>query len=200
MKTLEQKFREKFIEGTPDECWNWNASLDSRGYGHISGGRKGKQQRAHRVAWRLSRGVESKQYVLHKCDNKRCVNPAHLFEGTHRVNMEDMSQKERHGFAKFSHVQVERLRVMYQKHKGHLTQKRMSDWFGVSKQTMSDLLKGELRKFASGPTEAEDMRRKLTKAQREEVKLRYGMGENQASLARHFSVNRHTIGTIIRTA
>lgn len=196
--TLEEKFWGKVQKGGPDDCWNWNASLDTRGYGHMN--HLGKTTRAHRISWFLAHGVESPKYVLHKCDNKKCVNPAHLFEGTHRDNLEDMAKKERHGFAKFSHSQVERLRVMYQKHKGHLTQKRMADWFGVSKQTMCDLLKGSLRKFASGPTESADMRRKLTEAQREEVKQRYEKGEKQASLARHFSVNRHTIGTITHVA
>lgn len=197
MKTLEQKLWCNVSRtDNLDDCWEWNKSFDTRGYGHFR--HEGKNVRAHRVSWILANGRETEMYILHCCDNRKCVNPAHLFEGTHRDNMEDMAKKDRHSHSKFNLSQVARLRAMYQKHKGHLTQKRMADWFGVSKQTMCSLLKGGLRKFADGPIESEDQRFKLSRAQTEEVISRLFSGEKKISIARHFGVDRHVISGIFK--
>ena len=76
------------------DCWVWMASIDSSGYGHL--GIDGKTARAHRVSWVLAHGpVPDGLYVLHRCDNRKCVNPEHLFLGTHSDNMRDMKVKGR---------------------------------------------------------------------------------------------------------
>lgn len=90
-------FSNKVDKGGPDECWPWMGCTDERGYGRLKltvGGVR--MRRSHRVAL-LMIGVEIPEgmCVLHRCDNTTCVNPAHLFIGTHRDNMEDMSRKGR---------------------------------------------------------------------------------------------------------
>ena len=87
-----ERFEKKFSV-TP-ECWVWTASLDTQGYGqhHYHGVQRG----AHRVAHELYVGaIPLGLHVLHKCDNRRCVNPDHLFLGTHQDNMRDRNQKGR---------------------------------------------------------------------------------------------------------
>ena len=99
MKLFWDKVR---IGRTPDECWEWTAYKDKHGYGKFSSGpHHGLHCLAHRSAWQLLNGpVPGGLDVLHKCDNRSCCNPNHLFVGTHQENMSDMKQKGRSvGFA-----------------------------------------------------------------------------------------------------
>ncbi len=93
---LEQRFWNK-VEKT-ESCWNWTASRDSNGYGQINGGkdRNGRHYNAHHVAWELCFGqIPKGMEICHKCDNRSCVNPTHLFLGNRSDNMQDASKKGR---------------------------------------------------------------------------------------------------------
>lgn len=83
-----------------DGCWEWTGTLDAYGYGvltvstTLSPSRKAK---AHRLAWELAAGpIPPGLHVLHRCDNRRCVRPDHLFLGDQRDNMRDALAKGRH--------------------------------------------------------------------------------------------------------
>jgi len=76
-------------------CDPWNGSVESKGYGQMIV--SGRKVQAHRIAWQLFRGpIPEGLFVLHHCDNPRCVNPSHLFLGTHTDNMRNLVAKGRH--------------------------------------------------------------------------------------------------------
>jgi hypothetical protein len=81
----------------PDEasgCWHFSGSKDRLGYGTI--GYDGKVIKAHRAAWMIANGpIPPTLHVLHKCDTPSCVNPDHLWLGTHDENMRDKVKKGR---------------------------------------------------------------------------------------------------------
>lgn len=76
-------------------CWLWTAGTTKAGYGQAASA--GLNRYAHRVSWRLTHGpVPDGLWVLHKCDNPPCLNPAHLFLGTAKDNAMDREAKGRH--------------------------------------------------------------------------------------------------------
>lgn len=80
---------------TQTGCWNWTATLHRGGYGLTWANKK--VRKAHRVSYQLYYGeFDETLYVLHKCDNRKCVNPEHLFLGTALDNARDMISKNRH--------------------------------------------------------------------------------------------------------
>lgn len=75
-------------------CWRWRRTVDGRGYGQLTV--NGRLVRAHRHAYELTNGPIPEGAVLcHSCDYRLCVNPAHLFVGSQRDNMQDMASKGR---------------------------------------------------------------------------------------------------------
>lgn len=85
----------KKVKENEGGCWEWQGCKNGRGYGHTTY-RKNRCVRAHRVSWIVWNGdIPEGKYVCHKCDNPGCINPAHLFLGTHKENMRDMKTKNR---------------------------------------------------------------------------------------------------------
>ena len=85
--------------GGSDACWNWTAGCFVDGYGQIKV--KGKPTKAHRLSWEIHNGpIPAGKLICHSCDNNRCVNPKHLFLGTHKDNMDDMRNKGRDNYVR----------------------------------------------------------------------------------------------------
>jgi len=94
MKSIHKERFFARVNKIPGGCWEWTGPLEPSGYARCWGGTK---ERAHRFSWMIYNGpIPEGMLVLHKCDNKKCVNPDHLFLGTQLDNMRDKVEKGRH--------------------------------------------------------------------------------------------------------
>ena len=141
--------RERFlakVSPRPDGCWQWTGLIRADGYGATRF--EGKEQGAHRVAWKLFRGkVAPGLAVCHTCDVRACVNPAHLFVGTPAENARDMRAKgrdrrgETHGSAKLTLTQVKRIKAMLKEDRMYMSE--IAREFGVSETTIRSIRAGK---------------------------------------------------------
>jgi hypothetical protein len=92
---LEQRFWSKVDRRGSSDCWPWIGNKNWKGYGRISVGRVGRP--ATRVSWELANGRSFPEGMIacHTCDNPGCVNPAHIWPGTHSDNIRDSVSKGR---------------------------------------------------------------------------------------------------------
>lgn len=140
------KFEKKFSKS--DGCWNWEYSLTTTGYGQL--GFCEKIQKAHRVSWMLYRGdIPSGMCVLHRCDNRKCVNPDHLYIGDALQNAKDKYNrgranhpaKKNHHAAKLTENDIVSIQEMSSKKS--IYQKDIAKIFAVTPATISYIINGK---------------------------------------------------------
>ena len=86
----------KRVDKEGDTCWYWLGCLNQKGYGHFTV-RRGLVRRTHRISYELHHNItlKSEDLILHTCDNRRCVNPDHLYLGSALDNYNDAVSRDR---------------------------------------------------------------------------------------------------------
>lgn len=107
-KPLETRFWNKILKGeTEDDCWKWLGAKGWAGYGQLGNQRKHGHSTASRVSWEIHNGpIPKGMCVLHKCDNRECCNPLHLWLGTQQENIQDMIDKGRQDISGLNYKRV----------------------------------------------------------------------------------------------
>ena len=148
-----RRFWSKVNKSAPGGCWEWTA-YTSRGYGRFW--LNGVHNPAHRISWEMANGPipPGSGYhgtcVLHKCDNRKCVNPDHLFLGTQKDNVQDMVMKGRkaqpfgelNGQCTITDMQV----LVIRAYGAWMTHQSLADTFGVGRSTISNIINHKRRK------------------------------------------------------
>lgn len=153
------RFWSKVQSGSAEECWPWTGRLMRNGYGVIdragaltTNGRR-RPVLAHRTALELSGvAVPGDLCVCHRCDNPRCCNPAHLFLGTAKDNIDDMNHKGRgsappvrvgsaNNKAKLSAEQVVAIREEYAR--GGISMRKLAAKYSVTFAPIQLILSGK---------------------------------------------------------
>jgi len=131
----------RFVRKT-DTCWHWTGCFTNAGYGWICINRQ--QILAHRLSYELFRGkIKNGLYVCHSCDIRKCVNPQHLFLGTHAENLKDAAQKGRmkrelSGSTKLNRKQVKKIREKFKL--GNVSQRKLAKEFGIAQSHISRII------------------------------------------------------------
>lgn len=139
------RFYESFKKPKPNECWEWvGPVLKSTGYGYLSIANVPYQ--AHRLSYALANGrIDPDLLVMHSCDNRRCVNPAHLSQGTDADNIADALMKgrmlkgEKNGMATLTEEKVVEIRRLRQAGE---TVTDLADTYGVHPPCISRIVNG----------------------------------------------------------
>lgn len=89
---IHKRFWSKVAKRESDKCWEWTRAKNIHGYGKFN--LNGKAVGSHTVAWTLVNGpIPQGKYILHKCDNRGCNNPDHLYAGTQSQNLLDRAYR-----------------------------------------------------------------------------------------------------------
>lgn len=134
----------KYVLVVDSGCHEWQSVIHRDGYGKFYF--RGKQIQAHRVSYQLQVGeITGKLFVLHKCDNRKCVNPNHLYLGDAKQNVKDKIERCKWwGRMKVPFETIQECRLLY---KEGWTQQKLAEKFNIHQTQVSRYIKNKQRAF-----------------------------------------------------
>lgn len=205
-KTLEQAFWAKVQKAGADECWPWTGAAGPSGHGQLRF--RKKHTRATAVAWKFAHGdwPPTGKHLCHKCDNPPCCNPAHLFLGTPKDNMQDCIDKGRFRFlaprrgvlnnkARLTWELVAEVRRRYSASE---TISELARLLGFARSTLREVVNGRNWQSADVPRNPRRPPSHLTaKIDRQELVRLYKAGVSRKELAAHFGASASQVSIVL---
>lgn len=141
--TNHKKYVKERILVDENNCWIWQRPLNIDGYGLAS--YYGKQIFAHRLTYTIYKGeIESGMVICHECDNRACVNPAHLEMGTQKKNMADCAKRYRAPGQKLKKTDYQEIADMYN-NPPYVFAKEIGSMYGISAGYVRDIAEGRMK-------------------------------------------------------
>jgi hypothetical protein len=134
----------KFFKPQGPDCWIWDGATTKNGYGQFR--YNDKTEYAHRVSYIINYGpISDDLLVLHRCDVKRCVNPKHLYLGTHTDNMKDRVTRQPNSWTgkRFSRYSISDASQMKMLHDSGLSYQSIGDKFNADAKTIWNIVNNE---------------------------------------------------------
>lgn len=191
--------------GPNGDCWEWiGYTRNDKGYGGFTPCDKHNYM-AHRVSYEMFTGklIHKEICVCHKCDNRKCVNPNHLFLGTVQDNIDDKINKnrqsigEKHGCAKLTWIQVKEIRRLWNTNK--YTQQKLADRFNIANSIINRIISNKIWIDSTYiKNNSIEHRKKLHQEDVNKIRELYKTGKySQYKLANLFGITQTAIGLIV---
>jgi len=124
------------------KCWEWMGASKGNGYGNVNV--RGQNMPAHRYAYLLMVGpIPDGQDVCHTCDQRRCVNPDHLFTGTRKENMSDCKFKGRAAGGSRKHLKESQIQEIRQRLAAGVPPRRIANHMDINYHTVTSIKRGD---------------------------------------------------------
>lgn len=208
--SVEERFWEKVDKRGEDKCWEFRGHALPDGYGTFW--YKKSKIPAHRVSYIINCGdIPEGLEVCHTCNNKWCVNPKHLYTGTHYDNIKYRDEQgrtpkgENHYSALFTTEDVHKIREEYINDK-KITMHELSKKYNVMRDVIENIINNKTYKdnnytvpiYKSGKEGEHNSHAKLNWEKVNEIRKKYKNGSSYHKLAEEYSVSDENIGCIIR--
>jgi hypothetical protein len=151
-----KRILERSVVDKDTGCWNWAGPTKGFGYGFLTTGSRAdgtrKTEYAHRYSFRMAKGeIPKGAWVLHVCDNPKCVNPDHLYLGDRKRNVSDMIERGRRASSKGELnnnsllTEADILMIRSERRTNHTSYRKLAKKYGIkSHKTIMQICKGEL--------------------------------------------------------
>lgn len=190
-------------------CFEWQGWRGRDGYGEME--IDGKQKKAHRVSYETFRKpITPGMLVCHHCDNPRCINPAHLFLGTHKDNTVDAASKNRMEYGERrcnAKLNDDLVREIVRRHNAGEFMRDIAKAVGISARVAGKVVRGEAWVRVERPAAISTGRRckkgsslpqaKLTEKDVCEIRRLSSEGVTTYRIAKQFSVNYNSIKAVV---